>query len=125
MMDSIVLMQPTDIQRRRFTVAGVVQGVGFRPFVHRVATELGLTGFVGNDSAAVFAEVQGPAPTVDAFAPRLRTDAPPLAAIPRFPSADVPAASGSPPAAPPVPARPADAPSPPPPPRPAHPRPPA
>lgn len=45
--------------RRRFTVTGVVQGVGFRPFVHRIATELGLTGFVGNDSGSVFIEVQG------------------------------------------------------------------
>ena len=41
-------------------MTGVVQGVGFRPFVHRVATELGLAGFVGNDSGAVFVEVQGP-----------------------------------------------------------------
>ena len=42
--------------RQRFTVTGVVQGVGFRPFVHRVATDLGLAGFVGNDSGAVFLE---------------------------------------------------------------------
>lgn len=94
MMDSIVLMQPTDIQRRRFTVAGVVQGVGFRPFVHRVATELGLTGFVGNDSAAVFVEVQGSAATVDEFARRLRTDAPPLAEIASVSCAEVPVESG-------------------------------
>ena len=39
--------------RQRFTVTGVVQGVGFRPFVHRIANELELTGFVGNDSGAV------------------------------------------------------------------------
>jgi hydrogenase maturation protein HypF len=67
--------------RRRFTVTGVVQGVGFRPFVHRLASELGLGGLVGNDSAAVFIEVQGRVPAVDEFARRLRTDAPPLAAI--------------------------------------------
>jgi len=47
-----------DSVRRRFTVTGVVQGVGFRPFVHRIATELGLTGFVGNDSGAVFQTTQ-------------------------------------------------------------------
>jgi len=42
------------IERHRFAVTGVVQGVGFRPFVYRLATELGLSGFVGNNSAAVF-----------------------------------------------------------------------
>jgi hydrogenase maturation protein HypF len=68
-------------RRRRFTVTGVVQGVGFRPFVHRVATELGLSGFVGNDSAAVFIEVQGTPTTVTEFGHRLVTDAPPLAVI--------------------------------------------
>ncbi|CQD23011.1 hydrogenase maturation factor, HypF [Mycobacterium lentiflavum] len=68
-------------QRRRFSVTGVVQGVGFRPFVHRVATELGLSGFVGNDSGAVFIEVQGPPSTVAEFSRRLVADAPPLAAL--------------------------------------------
>ena len=67
--------------RRRFTVTGVVQGVGFRPFVHRIASELGLTGFVGNDSGAVFLEVQGPGARIDEFHRRLRAEAPPLAAI--------------------------------------------
>jgi hydrogenase maturation protein HypF len=70
-----------DSVRRRFTVTGVVQGVGFRPFVHRIATELGLTGFVGNDSGAVFLEVQGPGARIDELRRRLRADAPPLAAI--------------------------------------------
>ena len=67
--------------RQRSTVTGVVQGVGFRPFVHRIATELGLAGFVGNDSGAVFLEVQGPGARVDEFHRRLRAEAPPLAAI--------------------------------------------
>jgi hydrogenase maturation protein HypF len=67
--------------RQRFTVTGVVQGVGFRPFVHRIASELGLTGFVGNDSAAVFLEVQGPDARIAEFGRRLRAEAPPLAAI--------------------------------------------
>ncbi|WP_432840247.1 carbamoyltransferase HypF [Dactylosporangium sp. CA-092794] len=66
---------------REFTVTGVVQGVGFRPFVHRLAVELGLTGFVGNAAQAVVGEVEGDAGAVAAFLRRLRTDAPPLARI--------------------------------------------
>ncbi|MDI3314237.1 MAG: carbamoyltransferase HypF [Mycobacterium sp.] len=69
------------IVRRRLTVTGVVQGVGFRPFVHRLAGELGLAGFVGNDSGAVFLEVQGPRSRVEEFGRRLRAEAPPLARI--------------------------------------------
>lgn len=72
--------RPT-VVRRRFTVTGVVQGVGFRPFVYRVATGLGLYGFVANDSSAVVAEVQGEAGRVAAFGRRLTAEAPPLARI--------------------------------------------
>ena len=63
-MSTQITTDPLNIQvRQHFTVTGVVQGVGFRPFVHRIASELGLAGFVGNDSGAVFLEVQGvPAP---------------------------------------------------------------
>jgi hydrogenase maturation protein HypF len=71
---------PTRV-RQRFTVTGVVQGVGFRPFVHRIASDLGLAGFVGNDSGAVFLEVQGERARVDEFGRRLRAEAPPLARI--------------------------------------------
>ncbi len=75
-----LLLRPPDV-RQRVTVTGVVQGVGFRPFVHRVATELGLSGFVGNDSGAVFVEVQGRRARVAEFGRRLRAEAPPLARI--------------------------------------------
>src|ERR1700733_6923311 len=75
------LMLRSDDVRQHFTVTGVVQGVGFRPFVHRIASELGLAGFVGNDSGAVFLEVQGERGRVDEFGRRLRTEAPPLAQI--------------------------------------------
>src|SRR5690348_13755125 len=62
-------------------VQGVVQGVGFRPFVYTLATGLGLVGLVGNDPDGVFAEVEGPAPAVEEFLRRLERDAPPLARI--------------------------------------------
>ncbi|WP_328446189.1 carbamoyltransferase HypF [Amycolatopsis sp. NBC_00438] len=60
-------------------VFGVVQGVGFRPFVHQLASRLGLAGFVGNDVRGVFAEVEGEA--VEAFLVALKTEAPPLAVV--------------------------------------------
>ena len=69
------------VQRCRFTVTGVVQGVGFRPFVHRVAVELGLSGFVGNDSTAVFIEAQGPSSALEELGHRLVSEAPPLAVV--------------------------------------------
>lgn len=84
MTDTPLLLRPgtPDTQvRQRVTVTGVVQGVGFRPFVHRIATELGLAGFVGNDSGAVFLEVQGQSASVAEFGRRLRAEAPPLARI--------------------------------------------
>jgi len=67
--------------RHRIRVAGVVQGVGFRPFVHRLATQLGLSGHVGNDTEGVVVEVEGGASSVAKFETRLVTDAPPLARI--------------------------------------------
>lgn len=72
---------PATRTRVRVRVSGVVQGVGFRPFVHRLADELGLAGHVGNDAAGVFVEVEGPSVTVDAFIVRVRQDAPPLARV--------------------------------------------
>jgi hydrogenase maturation protein HypF len=67
--------------RTSIRVRGVVQGVGYRPFVHRLATESGLAGHVGNDNDGVFVEVEGPPAAVAAFAERLRRDAPPLARV--------------------------------------------
>lgn len=69
------------MQRRRLRVTGTVQGVGFRPFVHRLAWRSGLTGAVGNDGRGVWCEVQGPEAALDAFADALRRQAPPLARI--------------------------------------------
>jgi hydrogenase maturation protein HypF len=59
----------------------VVQGVGFRPFVYRLALEEGLAGFIGNDTDGVTIEVEGPAERVEAFLRRLPVEAPPLARI--------------------------------------------
>src|SRR5438270_13577226 len=83
------LMLRSDV-RQRITVTGVVQGVGFRPFVHRIASELGLAGFVGNDSGAVFLEVQGDGALVAEFGRRLRAHAPALARISTVSVADMP-----------------------------------
>jgi hydrogenase maturation protein HypF len=68
-------------ERRKALVRGVVQGVGFRPFVYRLALEEGLAGFIGNDTDGVTIEVEGPAERVDAFLRRLCAEAPPLARI--------------------------------------------
>jgi hydrogenase maturation protein HypF len=61
--------------------SGAVQGVGFRPTVHRIATELGLTGFVVNDPGGVTIEIEGPDTTVSRFAEHLRSELPPLARL--------------------------------------------
>jgi hydrogenase maturation protein HypF len=62
-------------------VRGVVQGVGFRPFVYRLAHEEELAGFVSNDTGGVTIEIEGPRARVEAFLVRLRTQTPPLARI--------------------------------------------
>ncbi|BCS32187.1 carbamoyltransferase [Luteitalea sp. TBR-22] len=69
------------MQRRRLVVRGVVQGVGFRPFVAGLARRLGLGGWVRNESGAVIIEAEGPAAALDTLAVALRRDAPPLAAV--------------------------------------------
>jgi len=66
---------------RNIRVSGVVQGVGFRPFVWRLAKELGLAGWVRNDSRGVEIEVRGGAEQVDRLVQRLAEDAPPLARV--------------------------------------------
>ncbi len=60
-------------------ITGIVQGVGFRPFVYNLATGLGLTGWVRNTSAGVDIALEGETPVLDEFVQRLRAEAPPLA----------------------------------------------
>ncbi|MDE3150455.1 MAG: carbamoyltransferase HypF, partial [Acidobacteriota bacterium] len=67
--------------RRRVAVRGVVQGVGFRPFVYRLAREEGLAGSIANDTNGVTIEVEGARGRVDTFLRRMRAEAPPLARI--------------------------------------------
>jgi hydrogenase maturation protein HypF len=62
-------------------VEGIVQGVGFRPYVYRIAREEGLGGFVRNDERGVLIDVEGAADAVERFVARLPAEAPPLAAI--------------------------------------------
>lgn len=68
-------------RRIRLVVSGVVQGVGFRPFVYRLATTLDLAGWVRNDPAGVTIEVEGAAAAVREFRGRLLDQAPPLSRI--------------------------------------------
>jgi len=69
------------VERRRLRVRGVVQAVGFRPFVHRAATGRGLAGFVLNDGEGVVVEIEGPSEALDSFLETLEADAPRLARI--------------------------------------------
>ncbi len=73
----------TQVIRTALRVEGIVQGVGFRPFVYSLATGLGLGGLVGNDVDGVFAEIEGPPAAVGEFLRRLEREAPPLARIER------------------------------------------
>ncbi len=68
-------------ERVKVAVRGAVQGVGFRPFVYRLATGLGLKGWVLNSSSGVFLEVEGRRPALNEFLLRLEREKPPRAII--------------------------------------------
>ncbi len=70
-----------EVERKRIFVRGIVQGVGFRPFLYGLATKHGLSGSVSNHSDGVALEVQGNPQAVEAFLNALRTAPPPLAVI--------------------------------------------
>lgn len=72
------------VERRVIAVEGVVQGVGFRPYVHRLAAANALRGFVRNDPGGVLIDVEGEAAGVDEFCRLLTLAPPPLATIARL-----------------------------------------
>jgi hydrogenase maturation protein HypF len=71
----------TRVARKAIEITGIVQGVGFRPYVYRLANECGLTGLIANTPAGVSIEVQGEAEAVERFLERLPKEIPPLAKI--------------------------------------------
>ncbi len=77
-------------RRLRIHIEGIVQGVGFRPFVFRLAHSLDLDGFVLNDPRGVVVEVEGAPGEIQLFLERLPAEPPPLASIERMSVAEVP-----------------------------------
>jgi hydrogenase maturation protein HypF len=81
--------------RTAVRVEGIVQGVGFRPFVYGLATRLGLAGLVGNDADGVFAEIEGDPAAVARFLAALEQQAPPLARIDKITTRELALAGSS------------------------------
>src|SRR5512137_60533 len=77
-------------RRARIVCRGAVQGVGFRPTVHRLASGLGLAGFVKNSPEGAIVEVEGPPGSVVAFLDRFRGAMPPLARLDEVEIGDLP-----------------------------------
>lgn len=93
-MTSVTPSEPDwEAVRRSIRVRGVVQGVGFRPFVYRLATEEHLAGFIGNDTNGVIIELEGSGRGISSFLRRLRCETPPLARIDSVTTTDI-AATG-------------------------------
>ena len=80
----------TILNRSRVTIGGIVQGVGFRPFVFRLAHELALSGWVRNTPAGVELEFQGEAQDLATAIERISSEAPPLAVISSLEHAAIP-----------------------------------
>ncbi|MFD7699352.1 carbamoyltransferase HypF [Streptomyces caelestis] len=77
-------------RRARVVVRGVVQGVGFRPFVYGLATGLGLAGHVANTGDGVVVEVEGAPSAVGRFCARIAPEAPPLAVVESVETTELP-----------------------------------
>ena len=76
-------------QRKYIAVNGIVQGVGFRPYIYKLAKELQLTGFVSNSSSGVIIEIEGLENVLEKFIERLPIEAPPLSDISEIQSTDI------------------------------------
>ncbi len=74
-------MRGVNLQRQKIIIEGIVQGVGFRPFVYQLAERFGLTGSVCNDSRGVTIEVEGKAGVLHQFVAAVRSEKPPLSVI--------------------------------------------
>ncbi|MDT7640635.1 MAG: hydrogenase maturation protein HypF, partial [Pseudonocardiales bacterium] len=81
--------------RVRVRVAGIVQGVGFRPFVHGLAGSLGLSGHVGNDESGVLLEAEGDPASVRRFLAELAEHPPALAVVERVEATEIPVTGGA------------------------------
>ena len=81
---------PAVVERRAIRVSGLVQGVGFRPYVHALASRLGVAGFVGNDERGVVIEAEGDAAALDALLAEIRRRPPPMALVTAVSAAPVP-----------------------------------
>ena len=69
------------MQRVRLVVVGIVQGVGFRPYIHRLVTEFNLKGWIRNESYGVELELEGTSQAIEGFVARLKAQPPRLAVI--------------------------------------------
>jgi hydrogenase maturation protein HypF len=80
------------MKRQRISITGRVQGVGFRPVVHKIAMALGLSGFVYNNTNGVTIELQGPEQKITEFLRRLQSEKekPPMAEIKTYDVIDIP-----------------------------------
>ncbi len=81
--------------RKHIFIRGVVQGVGFRPFIYNLAHSLGLGGYILNSSSGVTVEVEGPDSAIDQFLATLRASPPPLAQITEIALTEVPLQNAS------------------------------
>lgn len=89
-MISDVAVTEVQYQRRRIRVQGIVQGVGFRPFIFHLAEQYALAGWVQNNATGVVIEIEGPTNALDEFTRAIENGAPPLAHIARLGSEIIP-----------------------------------